>query len=424
MQKIVGIRFKSAGKIYYFDPLNIDLKISDNVIVETARGLEYGAVVLGVKEVEEETLKHPVKPVIRKATPSDDKRHENNLSKVDESVRLCNEEIKKHRLNMRIVRAEYTFDASKIIFYFTSDNRVDFRELVKDLAGIFRIRIELRQIGVRDEAKMLGGIGPCGCQLCCHRFIGEFHPVSIKMAKDQGLSLNPSKISGVCSRLLCCLQYEHECYEECLKELPEVGQLVSTPEGEATVLKLDVLRGKMLVRMVEDTTILKNYTKEEVKPSTHKKGCGNCSKTCGNHEVTLNADELKELRELTKDTASEMFENESGNENKRHNKPNHKKHNKNPRVNSEHKSDEHSNVKNTHSGHHNNHNNRNNAQNQSNFKHKKDGKPNHNNQQKHPASQKQNAPQNASSQQTGTQNQRSYRNKNHRSKDKTKQDVQ
>ena len=208
MQKVVGVRFKPAGKIYYFDPTNIYLKLEDNVIVETARGLEYGTVASKVKYVEEDEVTKPIKPVIRKATVKDTKTNEENLKKAEKALKICKEEIIKQKLDMKLIRAEYTFNASKVIFYFTADGRIDFRELVKNLASIFKIRIELRQIGVRDEAKILGGVGPCGCGLCCNKWLGEFEPVSIKMAKEQGLSLNPSKISGICGRLLCCLQYD------------------------------------------------------------------------------------------------------------------------------------------------------------------------------------------------------------------------
>ncbi len=304
MQKIVGVRFKSAGKIYYFDPQQIYLKLNDNVIVETARGLEYGTVASKVRYVEEMELKHPVKPVVRKSTLKDDKSHEKNLEKAEEAIALCKEQIDKHKLNMKLIRAEYTFDATKIIFYFTADGRVDFRELVKDLAAIFRIRIELRQIGVRDEAKMMGGIGCCGKGLCCNKWLGEFQPVSIKMAKEQGLSLNPGKISGICGRLLCCLQYEHECYEDALKELPDVGQTVKTSDGEGTIQKINVLLGKVLVKISNEDHLVKEYDKSEIQP------VGGKCKTCArqniadvlDEDVLLEDDELKELKELTKET--------------------------------------------------------------------------------------------------------------------------
>ena len=235
MQKIVGIKFKSVGKIYFFDPGQIYLKVGDNVIVETARGLEYGTVASKVRSVPEDSLKHTVKPVLRKGTPEDAVTNDNNLRKAIDAMRICQQQIEKDGLAMKLIRAEYTFDSSKVIFYFTADGRIDFRELVKELAGIFRIRIELRQIGVRDEAKLMGGIGCCGRELCCNKWLGDFEPVSIKMAKEQGLSLNPGKISGICGRLLCCLQYEHENYECVLKQMPSVGDKVRTPDGNGTV---------------------------------------------------------------------------------------------------------------------------------------------------------------------------------------------
>ena len=211
---VIGVRFKEAGKIYYFDPAELPITTSDHVIVETARGIEYGSVVVGLKEVDEEEVIPPLKKVIRIATPDDDARVEENHYREKEAFSICLEKIEQHKLPMKLIDIEYTFDNSKVIFFFTADGRVDFRELVKDLATVFRTRIELRQIGVRDEAKMLGGIGFCGRELCCHTFLGDFAPVSIKMAKEQNLSLNPSKISGICGRLLCCLKYENDVYVE------------------------------------------------------------------------------------------------------------------------------------------------------------------------------------------------------------------
>ncbi len=300
MQKIVGIRFKPAGKIYFFDPQQTYLKVGDNVIVETARGLEYGNVASKVRYIEETELKHPIKPVVRKSTLKDDKIHERNIEKAAEAVSVCKEQIAKHKLVMKLIRAEYTFDASKIIFYFTADGRVDFRELVKDLASIFRIRIELRQIGVRDEAKMMGGIGECGRCLCCNKWLGEFQPVSIKMAKEQNLSLNPGKISGICGRLLCCLQYEHEFYEQALKDLPDVGQIVKTPDGEGIVLKLNVLRDTANVRLMSDEHAIREYAKESLELVDKRKAIKN-----EDVSVALLEDELIELKELTK----EKFDN-------------------------------------------------------------------------------------------------------------------
>lgn len=277
MQKVVGVRFKPAGKIYYFDPTNVYLRIGDNVIVETARGLEYGTVASRVKYVSEEELTKPIKPVIRRATSKDTKAHNDNLEKASKALEICKEEIEKQNLDMKLIRAEYTFNASKVIFYFTADGRIDFRELVKNLAAIFKIRIELRQIGVRDESKILGGIGPCGCELCCNKWLGEFEPVSIKMAKEQGLSLNPSKISGICGRLLCCLQYEHNCYEDALSRLPKASDKVKTPDGIGTVERLNVLKETFLVKFEDGEDIsFKEYTSSEVKVIKKKKKNNNC----------------------------------------------------------------------------------------------------------------------------------------------------
>lgn len=296
MQKIAGIRFKPAGKIYFFDPKQIYLKMDDNVIVETARGLEYGTVASKVRYVEEEELKHPIKPVIRKATAKDDETHEKNLAKAADAYVIAKEEIKKHKLEMKLINAEYTFDMTKVIFNFTADGRIDFRELVKDLAAIFHNRIELRQVGVRDEAKMLGGVGQCGCELCCNQWMSEFVPVSIKMAKEQGLSLNPGKISGICGRLLCCLQYESCCYEEALKELPGMGYKVKTPEGVGIVIKLNPLAGKLTVKIEGDNVVIKEFEKADIislGPSKQKIK----EKPLIEEEVLLE-DELEELKEL------------------------------------------------------------------------------------------------------------------------------
>jgi cell fate regulator YaaT (PSP1 superfamily) len=296
MQKIVGIRFKPAGKIYFFDPKQIYLKPDDNVIVETARGLEYGSVASKVRYVEEEELKHPVKPVIRKATAKDDETLEKNLAKAFEAYEIAKEEIKKHKMEMKLINAEYTFDMTKVIFNFTADGRVDFRELVKDLASIFHNRIELRQVGVRDEAKMLGGLGQCGCELCCNKWMSEFVPVSIKMAKEQGLSLNPGKISGICGRLLCCLQYESCSYEQALKELPGMGYKVKTPDCIGVIIKLNPLVGKMTVKIDGDNPLIKEYDKAEITSlgPTKKKP----KEKQPIEEESLPEDELEELKEL------------------------------------------------------------------------------------------------------------------------------
>ena len=249
MRKIVGIRFRTAGKVYYFDPLHFEINKGDHVIVETARGVEYGTAVSGIREIEEEKITQPLKPVLRIATEKDDKQQEENKGKEKEAFQICLEKIRKHNLEMKLIDTEYTFDNNKILFYFTADGRIDFRELVKDLAAVFKTRIELRQIGVRDETKVLGGIGICGRALCCHTFLSEFAPVSIKMAKEQNLSLNPMKISGVCGRLMCCLKNEEETYEELNRRLPNVGDYVTTDDGlKGEVHSVNVLR--QLVKIV------------------------------------------------------------------------------------------------------------------------------------------------------------------------------
>ncbi|MEK3719551.1 MULTISPECIES: PSP1 domain-containing protein [Paenibacillus] len=240
MYSVVGVRFKKAGKIYYFDPIDLPVDKDSAVIVETARGIEYGKVVIGKRTVKESDVVLPLKKVIRIADYTDAQLVEDNKSAAKNAFALCQEKIKDHQLKMKLVDVEYTFDRNKIIFYFTAEGRVDFRELVKDLAGVFRTRIELRQIGVRDEAKMLGGIGPCGRILCCSSFLGDFEPVSIKMAKDQNLSLNPTKISGLCGRLMCCLKYEHDNYESAKEDVPRVGSNVITSLGSGRVVSLNM----------------------------------------------------------------------------------------------------------------------------------------------------------------------------------------
>ena len=249
MTEIIGVRFKSVGKVYYFDPVGIAFQAGDRVIVETARGVECGEVVTENKLVENERVFSPLKPVIRAATEQDLKTVEQNAQKEQRAYDVCNQKIAAHKLDMKLINVEYTFDGNKILFYFTAENRVDFRELVKDLASVFRTRIELRQIGVRDEAKMLGGLGICGRPFCCSSFLGEFQPVSIKMAKEQSLSLNPTKISGTCGRLMCCLKYEQDVYEELLKITPKVGAYVETAEGNGNVTDVNILTGKLLVRL-------------------------------------------------------------------------------------------------------------------------------------------------------------------------------
>lgn len=251
MYNVVGVRFKKAGKVYYFDPSDLPIDKEDAVIVETARGVEYGKVVIGKRTVGESDVVLPLKRVIRVADHTDAKLVEDNKNAAKGAMVTCQEKIKEHQLKMKLVDVEYTFDRNKIIFYFTAEGRIDFRELVKDLAGIFRTRIELRQIGVRDEAKMLGGIGPCGRILCCSSFLGDFEPVSIKMAKDQNLSLNPTKISGLCGRLMCCLKYEHDQYESGKQEMPKVGSVVITSLGTGKVVSLNVENRLVKVQLFE-----------------------------------------------------------------------------------------------------------------------------------------------------------------------------
>lgn len=267
MIKVVGVRFRTAGKIYYFDPQKFPIKKGDHVIVETARGVEYGTVVGGMKEVSDDEVMQPLKPVLRIATPKDDKQEEENREKEKEALRVCLEKIQKHNLEMKLIDAEYTFDNNKVLFYFTADGRVDFRELVKDLAAVFKTRIELRQIGVRDETKIVGGIGICGRPLCCHTFLDEFAPVSIKMAKEQNLSLNPTKISGVCGRLMCCLKNEQETYEYLNRKLPNVGDYVTTEDGlKGEVHSVNVLRQQVKVLVEEgDEKEIHEYKVEQLR---------------------------------------------------------------------------------------------------------------------------------------------------------------
>ena len=276
MLTVIGVRFRAAGKIYYFDPADRQIKIGDHVIVETARGIEYGYVVLGNREVDETKVIPPLKPVIRMATDEDRAIEAKNKEKEKEAFKICQEKIKKHNLEMKLIDAEYTFDNNKVLFYFTADGRVDFRELVKDLAGVFKTRIELRQIGVRDETKILGGIGICGRVLCCHSHLSEFIPVSIKMAKEQNLSLNPGKISGVCGRLMCCLKHEEETYEELNRRLPNAGDYVTTDDGlKGEVSSVNVLRQlvKVLVE-VNDEKELREYKVEQLKFRRRQHGRG------------------------------------------------------------------------------------------------------------------------------------------------------
>ena len=269
MIKVIGVRFRQAGKVYYFDPLNLEISKGQHVIVETARGIEYGDVVLGIREVEDDKVVSPLKPVIRVTTPEDDEKEISNRVKEREAFKVCLEKIKKHNLDMKLIDAEYTFDNNKVLFYFTADGRIDFRELVKDLAAVFRTRIELRQIGVRDETKIRGGLGICGRVLCCNSYLSEFAPVSIKMAKEQNLSLNPTKISGVCGRLMCCLKNEQDTYEYLNSQLPSEGDRVTTPEGlTGEVHSVSVLRQLVKVIVVvgkDEAKEIREYKASELK---------------------------------------------------------------------------------------------------------------------------------------------------------------
>ncbi len=274
MIKVTGVRFRSAGKIYYFDPAGFDIKKGDNVIVETARGVEFGTVVMGIREVEDDKVVSPLKPILRMATKKDQETVERNREREKEAFDICLEKIRKHELDMKLVDAEYTFDNNKVLFYFTADGRVDFRELVKDLASVFKTRIELRQIGVRDETKILGGIGICGRPLCCHSWMPEFVPVSIKMAKEQNLSLNPTKISGTCGRLMCCLKNEQDTYEYLNSKLPGVGDYVTTEDGfKGEVASVNVLRQqvKVVISLDKDEKEIKEYPVDQLKFRPRKK---------------------------------------------------------------------------------------------------------------------------------------------------------
>ena len=265
MIEVTGIRFKRVGKIYYFDPSGFKIKTGDHVIVETSRGIEYGTVVLDKKSVTDDEIVPPLKKIIRIATPDDEKAIEKNEKLEAEAMEICQEKIKKHNLDMKLVDVEYTFDHNKVLFYFTADGRVDFRDLVRDLASVFKTRIELKQIGVRDESKMLGGLGICGRQLCCNLFLSDFAPVSIKMAKEQNLSLNPTKISGSCGRLMCCLKNEQEAYEDLIKRTPSVGSLVKTPDGKGQVTAVALLKGLVTVSIGKDEDCqIKTYNADEL----------------------------------------------------------------------------------------------------------------------------------------------------------------
>ena len=293
MIKVIGVRFRQAGKIYYFDPLDFDIEVGQHVIVETARGIEYGLVLTGPRNVEADKVIQPLKPVIRVATPDDDEVERKNKEKEKTAFGICLEKIAKHKLEMKLIDAEYTFDNNKVLFYFTADGRIDFRELVKDLAAVFKMRIELRQIGVRDETKILGGIGICGRCLCCHSHLSEFAPVSIKMAKEQNLSLNPTKISGVCGRLMCCLKNEEETYEYLNSKLPAIGDRVTTFDGfRGEVSAVNVLRQlvKIVVTTENDGKEIKEYPVAQLKFRPKRK----------RERLNINDAELKQLEAMEK----------------------------------------------------------------------------------------------------------------------------
>ena len=296
MIKVVGVRFKKAGKIYYFDPEKKWINNGDFVIVETIRGIEFGQVVVGPKMVKEEDIVQPLKKVLRLATEEDIKRNRENKEKEKEAYDICFKKIEEHGLEMKLIDIEYTFDNNKVIFYFTADGRIDFRELVKDLAAIFRTRIELRQIGVRDEAKMIGGLGPCGRHMCCSSFLGEFYPVSIKMAKEQKLSLNPAKISGICSRLMCCLNYEHQVYEENIKKLPDIGDKVQVLGTNKTGIVIDInplfVTAKVNVEKSDGTIEV-----EEIQGSRLKVVEEGVLKHYDAEDTDIDIEELKELED-------------------------------------------------------------------------------------------------------------------------------
>ena len=303
MITVVGIRFKKSGKIYYFSPNGIDIKNGDCVIVETVRGVEFGHCVIGPKQITEDAVVTPLKNVIRKATEEDIEKDRENKEKQKEALDICLSKIEKHDLPMKLIDVEYTFDNNKIIFYFTAEGRVDFRELVKDLAAVFRTRIELRQIGVRDEAKMIGGLGPCGRSMCCSSFLGDFVPVSIKMAKEQNLSLNPTKISGICGRLMCCLNYEQETYEEIKKELPKVNSIVDTPYGQGLVVGNSVVNESVKVKLkdIDGEDIIKQI---KIKDLTLVSGEYEYSNNINDEDIKLEVEDIEDksiIKELLKE---------------------------------------------------------------------------------------------------------------------------
>ena len=305
MVKVAGVKFRSAGKVYYFDPGELSFAVGEDVIVETARGIEFGTIALEVCLVDESSVVQPLKPILRKANDEDRIHHAENMAKKEKALAICQEKIDNRKLEMKLVDVEYTFDNSKIIFYFTADGRVDFRDLVKDLASAFRMRIELRQIGVRDETKMIGGIGSCGRSLCCSTWLPEFAPVSIKMAKVQNLSLNPTKISGICGRLMCCLQYENDTYINLKQGMPDVGERVSTRDGKALVFDVNILENKIKTRLVLEEANGENpeklsteyyiYTKQEIRRDPRKKGSR--QNINQNRELDASEAELKALED-------------------------------------------------------------------------------------------------------------------------------
>lgn len=300
MVNVIGVRFKPAGKTYYFDPLDFDIKQGDSVIVETSRGIEYGEVVMSKKTIDNDQFKKPLKGVIRIATEEDTEKSKRNRELEKEAYKICLEKIQNHKLEMKLVEVEYTFDGNKILFYFTADGRIDFRELVKDLASVFKTRIELRQIGVRDETKILGGIGICGRELCCHSHLSEFIPVSIKMAKEQNLSLNPTKISGVCGRLMCCLKHEEETYEELNRRLPNVGDRVTTDDGfKGEVHSVNVLRQLVKVLIdVDNEKELREYKVEQLRFRRKHR----------HNKVDVADEELKALEKLEREEPKSKLE--------------------------------------------------------------------------------------------------------------------
>ncbi len=311
MVDVAGVKFKTAGKVYYFDPDGLEVDKGVCVIVETARGLEFGTVTAPIKSVHEDNIVAPLKKIIRIATEEDFHKHEENEKKKEKALQLCQEKVNKHGLEMKLIDVEYTFDNSKIIFYFTADGRVDFRELVKDLASVFKMRIELRQIGVRDESKMVGGIGSCGRGLCCHTWLSDFEPVSIKMAKVQNLSLNPTKISGVCGRLMCCLKYENDIYVQLRKGMPDVGERIKTPDGIGVVTESNILESKVKVRLVVDEKTddkqeklspdIYTYEKAQIKRMEHKHRKGKEKEKESDILGELDGELLDEMKNLLKD---------------------------------------------------------------------------------------------------------------------------